>query len=91
MIRKKVCVFTGSVEAKEFSLFEKYAMQGCAVAFMDKNKELGKRVKAALEKKYQIPVFFFHGDVKSEEDRELFYGAVQEMYGRIDYAICNDN
>lgn len=90
MIRK-VCVFIGSVEAKKYVLLEKYAMQGCTIAFMDKNKQLGKRVKAELEYIYHIPVFFFHGDSKSEEDRDLFYGAVKEMYGGIDYAICNDD
>lgn len=91
MIGKKVCVFTGGLGAKEFAMLEKYALQGCTIAFMDKNKELGKRVKSELEREYHVPIFFFHGDIQSEEDRDLFKGAVQEMYGGADYIICNDN
>lgn len=87
MTRGKVCVFTGGVGAKEFTLLVKYALTGCAIAFIDKNEMLGKKIKEELEQKYQVPVFFFHGDNESEEDRDLFKGAVQEMYGGADYII----
>ena len=84
MMKTGVCVYTGAIDAKEFAMLERYAMQGCAIAFMDKDKELGKRVKEEFERLYHVSVFFFHGDIQSEEDRDLFYSAVWAMYGRID-------
>ena len=62
---------------------------GKDVAFMDINKAAGKALKAKLEKEYGVTVFFFHGDVNSEEDRELFESAVIAMYGRIERFISN--
>lgn len=62
---------------------------GKNVAFMDINKTAGKALKAKLEKEYGVNVFFFHGDVNSEEDRELFESAVIAMYGRIERFISN--
>lgn len=88
---RRVCVFTGGVSAKETSLLVKYALMGCTIAFMEKNERLGRRIKEELERTYQISVFFFHGDVNSDEDRDLFKSAVQEMYGGVDYIICNND
>ena len=34
----KVCVLTGGTGAREYSILEKYASQGCRIAFMDTNK-----------------------------------------------------
>ena len=62
---------------------------GKNVAFMDIDKAAGKALKAKLEKEYGVNVFFFHGDVNSEEDRELFESAVIAMYGRIERFISN--
>lgn len=87
----KVCVSMGGTGAKEFALLEKYALQGCAIAFMDKNKLVGQKVKEELEKIYGVPVFFFHGDKESEEDRDLFIATVSELYGRTDFIVCNNN
>ena len=84
----KVCIHTGNTGALEYSMMEKHASQGCRIAFMDKNKELGKMIKEELENIYHVPVFFFHGDIGSEEDRDIFFAAVQEMYGGTDYLIC---
>ena len=61
------------------------------IAFMGTNKELGMLIKAELERIYEVAVFFFHGDIKSEEDRDIFFTAVSEMYGRTDYIICQNN
>ncbi len=88
MTDTKVCVVAGMTGAKEYSKMEKYASQGCIVAFMDTNKELGLSIKEELENIYQVTVFFFHGDVESEEDRDIFFTAVKEMYGRMDYVYC---
>lgn len=90
MRNTKVCVLVGVTGAKEYSLLEKYAGQGCGIAFMDKNKELGRKIKAELERIYHIKVFFFHGDMDDEEDRDIFFAAVSEMYGRAKYIICNN-
>ncbi len=89
-MKDKICMFTGAIGAKEFALLEKYAMQQCTIVLMDKNKEMGNRVKTEFERKYHVPVFFFHGDVESEEDRDLFEGAVREMYGQVDFIVCSN-
>lgn len=87
MDNKQVCVLTGGTGAREYSLLEKYASQGCRIAFMDTDKELGHMIKEELESLYNVAVFFFHGDMRSEEDRDIFFTAVKEMYGRMDYVI----
>ena len=86
---RKVCVLTGGTGAREYSRLEKYASQGCRIAFMDTNKELGRMIKEELENIYNVKVFFFHGDIRSEEDRDIFFAAVKEMYGRMDYIISS--
>jgi len=91
MVNTKVCVLVGGMGAKEFSLLEKYAGQGCGIAIMDMDKRLGRRIKEELEKRYRIKVFFFQGDVNSEEDRDIFFAAVECMYGNTSYIICNSN
>ena len=91
MTGTKVCVLAGRTGAEEFSLLEKYARQGCAIAIMEKNKKMGEMLKEELQKLYDIPVFFFHGDSHSEEDREIFFAAVNEMYGGADFIICQNN
>lgn len=91
MVNTKVCVFMGGTGAKEFALFEEYALQGCAIAFMDKNKEVGQKVKEELERLYEASVFFFHGDKESEEDVHLFTSAIDEMFGGTVFFICDNN
>ena len=88
MAKAKVCVLAGKTGAKEYSILEKHASQGCNIAFMDKNKDLGRMIKEELENVYHVPVFFFHGDIGSEEDRDIFFAAVKEMFGKSDYIIC---
>lgn len=91
MSNTKVCVLAGNTGAKEYSMLEKYASQGCSIAFMDKNKELGRLIKEEIERVYHVAVFFFHGDVEQEEDRDIFFAAVKEMYGGTDYIICKND
>lgn len=52
---------------------------------MDKDKECGKLLKEKVEKEYGSKMFFFHGDADSEEDLELFAGAIIGQYGKVDY------
>lgn len=91
MTKGKVCVFAGKTGNKELAFLEKYARGGCRIAFMNENKELGRRLKRELENNYHVEVFFFHGDIGSEEDCDIFFTAVQEMYGNVDYVICRNN
>lgn len=91
MLNTKVCVLAGNTGAKEYSMMEKHASQGCGIAFMDKNKELGRMIKEELESVYHVSVFFFHGDINSEEDRDIFFAAVKEIYGGTDYLICQND
>ena len=44
-------------------------------------------IKEQLEAVYQVKVFFFHGDIEREEDSDIFFTAVREMFGRMDYVI----
>ena len=90
MTKAKVCVFAGKTGEKEYSILKEHASQGCNIAFMDKNKELGRMIKEELEKVYHVPVFFFHGDIGSEEDRDIFLTTVKEMFGGTDYIICKN-
>lgn len=91
MKNTEVCMLAGKISAGEYALMEKHASQGCKIAFMDTNKELGKQIKSELEKVYGVAVFFFHGDVNSEEDRDIFSAAVEEMFGKADYIICHND
>ncbi len=91
MTDERVCILTGSVGAKEYSLLEKYASMGCRIAFMDTDKALGRMIKEELERVYHVAVFFFHGTVESEEDRDIFFAAVEEMYGTTDFIICREH
>lgn len=91
MTNTKVCIFAGNTRAREYSILEQYARQGCGIAIMDKDKELGMMIKEELERIYHVAVFFFHGDVESEEDRDIFFTAIEEMYGRTEYIICHNN
>ena len=87
MMSQEVCVLTGKTGAREYSMLEKYASVGCIIAFMDTNKELGRSIKEELERLYNVTVFFFFFFVESEEDRDIFFTAVQEMYGRMDHIL----
>ena len=91
MIDKKVCILVGNTGAKEYSLLEKYARQGCMIALMNKNQELGRMIKEELEESYHVGVFFYHGDVEKEEDKDIFFAAVEAMYGRADHIICHND
>ena len=84
-------MLAGNTGAKEYSILEKHASQGCNIAFMDTDKDLGKMIKEELERVYHVTVFFFHGDVGNEEDRDIFFAAVKEMYGGTDYIICQND
>ena len=88
MDKSKVYVLAGRAGAKEYSILEKHASQGCNIALMDKDRDLGRMIKEELEKVYHVPVFFFHGDTGSEEDRDIFFTAVKEMFDGSDYIIC---
>lgn len=85
MVRRGVCIVLGGATGTGRHCVEKCVECGMQVAYMDIDKAAGMELKAKLNQEYGVDVFFFHGDVNSEEDRELFEGAVFQMYGRIDY------
>ena len=74
--KKKICVVVGGAKGRGSNLVEEYAGRRYYIAFMDTDKERGKLLKEKMEKEYGRKVFFFHGDAGSEEDLELFAGAV---------------
>lgn len=84
MFQKKICVVVGGAKGRGSCLMEEYAGQNYNIAFMDTDKTFGRELKNKVEKKYGKKVFFFHGDVDSEEDLELFAGAVIGQYKKVD-------
>lgn len=84
MFQRKICVIVGGAKGRGQKLAEKYAGQNYRIAFMDIDRESGNSLKEKLEGEYGEKIFFFNGNVNSEEDRELFAGAVQAQYKRID-------
>lgn len=84
MPHKKICIVVGGAKGRGSCLVEKYAEQDYTIAFMDTDKESGRSLKEKVEQKYGKNVFFFHGDANSEEDLELFAGAVIGQYKKID-------
>lgn len=84
MFQKKICVVVGGANGKGSCLVEEYAEQDYTIAFMDTDKESGNLLKEKMEQKYGKKVFFFHGDANSEEDLELFAGAIIGQYKKVD-------
>ncbi len=84
MFQKKICVIVGGAKGRGRKLVEKYAGEKYRIAFMDIDKESGNSLKEKLEGEFGRKVFFFNGNVNSEEDRELFAGAVKAQYRKID-------
>lgn len=84
MLNKKICVVVGGAKGRGSSLVEEYAGRSYHIAFMDIDKESGKLLKEKVEEEYGKKVFFFHGSADSEEDLELFAGAVIGQYKKVD-------
>ncbi len=90
MANTKACMVAADSGAIEYSMMRGYASKGCGIAFMDKNKERGRSFAREMERVYRVPVFFFHGDVDSEEDRDIFLAVVREKYGKTDFLVCRN-
>ena len=71
-------------KGKGSRLVEEYAGNSYHIALMDSDKQSGSSLKEKVEKKYGRKVFFFHGDADSEEDLELFAGAIIGQYKKVD-------
>lgn len=84
MFNRKICVVVGGAKGKGSSLVEEYAGRSYHIAFMDTDKDSGNSLKKKVEQKYGKKVFFFHGNADSEEDLELFAGAVIGQYKKVD-------
>lgn len=70
-------------------IVEAFARYGCNVAFMDIDYESGKRFQQYLQTDYGVDAFFFHGDICSAQDLDIFGKAIIGQYGKIDYLINN--
>ncbi|NLL77312.1 MAG: SDR family NAD(P)-dependent oxidoreductase [Clostridiales bacterium] len=91
MLQKKICIVVGGAKGEGSRLVERYARQDYTIAFMDIDKEAGCLLKEKVEQEYGRKVFFFHGDANSEEDLELFAGAVIGQYKKIDCLFYREN
>lgn len=89
MFRRGVCIVLGGAGGVGKRCVERCVECGINVAYMDIDKAVGKALKAKLDKEYGVNVFFFHGDVNNEEDRELFESAAIAMYGQVERFISN--
>lgn len=89
MLQGKLCVIVGAVKELGANVAKQFAAKRCNIAFMDMDKESGRKLKQILTQEYCVEVFFFHGDISSEEDTDLFAGVVMEQYGGVDYFIYN--
>ena len=84
MFQNKICVVVGGARGRGSSLVEEYAGNSYHIALMDSDNKSGNSLKEKVEQKYGRKVFFFHGDAGSEEDLELFAGAVMGQYEKVD-------
>lgn len=89
MYQDKICVVIRGAEGVGRMAVEKLASEGAVVAFMDMEKEQGIKLRDRMIEKYGGEVFFFHGEAASEEDVEIFTGAVIGQFGQIDYLLNN--
>lgn len=84
MFQRKICVIVGGAKGRGRRIAEKYAEQKYHIVLMDIDKNSGNALKEKVEGEYGGKVFFFHGNINSEEDRELFAGAIIAQYKKID-------
>lgn len=89
MFQGKVCVIVGAAQGIGCRIAEQFAACKCRMAFMDSDKQAGRLLAQRLWENFGTEVFFFHGRTCSEEDLEIFAGAVVEQFGRIDFLINN--
>lgn len=85
----KVCVINGAAKGIGRQIAEEFAARGCNIAFMDGDKESGRRFKKVLQDQFGVDALFFHGSTYSEEDLEIFANAVIGQYEKIDFFINN--
>lgn len=84
-----VCVVLGGANGAGKICIERCVKYGMKVAFMDINKEAGNALRRRLVEEFGADIFFFHGDVNVEEDREIFGSVIADRYGAIDYFLNN--
>lgn len=89
MFQGKVCVIVGAAQGIGCRIAEQFAACKCRIAFMDSDKQAGRMLAQRLWESFGTEVFFFHGRTCSEEDLEIFAGAVVERFGSIDFLINN--
>lgn len=89
MFDGKICVVTGGARGIGRSIVEEFARRGGTVAFIDTDKAAGGKLAEDIKLRFGVDAFFFHGSVCSEEDLEIFAGAVIGQYGGVDYLVNN--
>ncbi|MEG1848183.1 MAG: SDR family oxidoreductase [Lachnospiraceae bacterium] len=89
MLAGKVCVVTNGAKGIGRKIIEEYAREGCTIAYIDTDEVSGKRFRNFLWTDYGVDAFFFHGDICSDQDIEIFTGGIIGQYGKVDYLIHN--
>lgn len=89
MLLGKVCMIIGGITENTCRIVANFAKDRCSIAFMARDKQAAERIQQALQVIYGVDSFFFHGNIESEEDLELFTYAVIGKYDKVDYLISN--
>lgn len=77
----KVVVITGGAKGIGRSMAEHFQAAGARTAVMD--------ILTENTLNSNLPDFYFTGDLKAEQDIQLFVAEVLNRYGKIDYLINN--
>lgn len=91
MLKGKLCVVLGGIKGTGKSIAKTFAREKCNIAFMDSDKQEGRKLRDEIEKDYGVECFFFHGNTESQEDLEFFAGGIIGQYEKVDVLINNVN
>ncbi len=89
MLGRGVCVVFGGASGVGRKYVKEWAKSGRQVAYIDINKTSGRSLMEELGEECAKNVFFFHGDINNEEDKELFECVVRDRYGMVECFLNN--
>ncbi|WP_064092197.1 3-oxoacyl-ACP reductase FabG [Rossellomorea aquimaris] len=88
-LKGKVALITGAANGIGFAAAELFAKEGCSVALVDFDSEVGEEKAKSLSEMSEGKVSFFQGDVAERSSVDSFVKRVREHFGKIDILINN--
>ncbi|MGM0753400.1 MAG: 3-oxoacyl-ACP reductase FabG [Bacillota bacterium] len=85
----KVALITGAANGIGYAAAEIFVKEGCHVALVDFNQELGEEKARQLNELGTGKAAFFQGDVADRSSVDSFVKEVREQFGKIDILINN--